>query len=306
MELNKILDYSIMADETSQTPGLKSGYTVNGKTYSNYMDNVSWEKFVNEMKKEKPAAYRRYGNGGGKELEEHKIGANIYPPKMASFGSSSRMIYNLAKNTEGFFFEEKLPTVVGGMANLDGFMETTDKCIFVEAKCREPYSSKTSVIDRAYETLYDFISNSAKTKLVCNIADLKDPEKNKKKMNVTFLYDGTEIHHFDLKQMICHLLGVAHEFLVSNTDNKQTDFIYLLFNPKLITLDNGKEKILKIYNKTCNECNLIDFTALFEVIVDYLLTLSHHKWKNAALAASIVDSFTFTLVDQVSFIEKLQ
>lgn len=306
MELNKILDYSIMADETSKTPDLKSGYTVNGKTYDNYMDKVSWKKFVDEMKKEKRAAYRRYGNGGGKELEEHKIGANTYPPKMASFGSSSRMIYNLAKNTEGFFFEEKLPTVVGGMANLDGFMESSDKCIFVEAKCREPYSSKTSIIDRAYETLYDFISNSTKTKLVCNISDLKDPEKNKKKMKVTFLYDGTEIHHFDLKQMICHLLGVAHEFLIGNSNIKKTDFIYLLFNPKLINIEEGKERILKIYDKTCAECDLVDFKALFEVIVEYLLTLSHHKWKNEALSAAIIDNFTFALVDQASFIERIK
>ncbi len=46
MELNKILDYSIMADETSKTPDLKSGYTVNGKTYDNYMDNVSWKNLL--------------------------------------------------------------------------------------------------------------------------------------------------------------------------------------------------------------------------------------------------------------------
>ena len=39
MELNKILDYAIMADETAKYPDIKSGYSINGKTYDNYLDN---------------------------------------------------------------------------------------------------------------------------------------------------------------------------------------------------------------------------------------------------------------------------
>ena len=157
MELNKILDYAIMADETAKNPGLKSGYTVNEKTYNNYLSNDSFEMFVEDMKTNHPTAYEMYGKGGGKELEERKSGSNIYPPKMASFGSSSRMIYNLMKDTDGFLFEKKLPTTVGGTANLDGFIETDEKCVFVEAKCREPYTAKDGIIERKYE---DFIKQS--------------------------------------------------------------------------------------------------------------------------------------------------
>lgn len=298
MELNKILDLAIMKAETEAKPEIKSGYKVDSREepYENYLDNNSWNIFVNKMKEENPAAYRRYSSGGGKELEERKVGKNIYPPKMASFGSSSRMIYNLAKDTDYFFFEEKLPTVVGGMANLDGFMETEDKCIFVEAKCREPYSKKTSIVDRNYEKLYEYISNSTKTSLVCQTEDLKNPQKNAKKMKTIFLYDGKKINHFDIKQMICHLLGVAHEFLRGYSDIKKIKFIYLLFNPNLIDIDDSKEKIHKIYNETCDECNLIDFKALFEVIVDYLQTeRSVGKDKNKA---EIVNNFSFRLCDQ--------
>lgn len=291
MDLNKILDYAIMVDETVKNPDIKAGYVIDGRMYSNYLDNDSWTKFVSEMKIEKPAAYRRYGEGGGKELEERKVGANIYPPKMASFGSSSRMIYNLMKDVDYFFFEEKLPTAIGGMANLDGFMDKEDKCIFVEAKCREPYSRKNNIIDRKYEELYNVITKSDNTNITCKMKPIDD-----RKMKVTFLSGNTEIHHFDLKQMICHLLGVANEFLCGNVDIKNMEFIYLLFNPNLIKLGEGKDKILKIYNATCNECNSVDFKALFEVIVDYLQNVKNKgKDKNKA---DIVNAFTFKLCDQ--------
>ena len=297
MDLNKILDYAIMVYETSENPDIKAGYVIGGKTYDNYLDNTSFAKFVTDMEEQNPIAHKMYGKGGGKELEERKVGANIYPPKMASFGSSSRMIYNLMKNEEknGFRFEEKLSTTVGGKANLDGFMEKEDKYIFVEAKCREPYSQKRNIIDRKYEELYGMISKSDKVNIKCNVDD-KAKKTDEKGMKVTFLSDDKEIHHFDLKQMICHLLGVATAFLNGKYKNKNIEFVYLLFNPNLIKLDEGEEKILKIYNETCNECNSIDFKALFEVIVDYLQTVKNKgKDKNKA---DIVNAFTFKLCDQ--------
>lgn len=290
MELNKILDYAIMADETTKNPGLKSGYTVNRKTYDNYLSNDSFEMFVEDMKTNHPTAYEMYGKGGGKELEERKVGKNIYPPKMASFGSSSRMIYNLMKDTDGFLFEKKLPTTVGGIANLDGFIETDEKCVFVEAKCREPYTKKDSVYERKYEDLYRTISASDKTSVACKIEVIDE-----RKMEVKFMSDDTEIHSFDMKQMISHLLGVATAYLKDEFD-KKIDFIYLLFNPKLIKINEGKEEIINIYEQTCNECNSVDFKALFEVIIDYLQTVKGlGKDKNNA---EIVNNFSFILCDQ--------
>ncbi len=291
MELNKILDCAIMADETAKNPGLKSGYTVNEKIYSNYLSNASFAEFVEDMKTINPTAYEMYGKGGGKELEERKVGKNIYPPKMASFGSSSRMIYNLMKDTDGFLFEKKLPTTVGGIANLDGFIETDEKCVFVEAKCREPYTKKDSVYERKYEDLYRTISASDKTSVACKIEVIDE-----RKMEVKFMSDDTEIHSFDMKQMISHLLGVATAFLKGEFEVKKIDFVYLLFNPKLIEIKEGKAEIHCIYEQTCNECNFIDFKALFEVIVDYLQTvknLGKDKTKS-----TIVNNFSFRLCDQ--------
>lgn len=291
MELNKILDYAIMADETAKNPGLRSGYTVNGKIYSNYLSNASFAEFVEDMKTNNPTAYEMYGKGGGKELEERKVGKNIYPPKMASFGSSSRMIYNLMKTDKTFLFEKKLPTTVGGIANLDGFMKTADKYVFVEAKCREPYTSKDGIIERKYEDLYKVITASDKTDVACNIKVIDE-----RKMEVKFVSGDTEIHSFDMKQMISHLLGVATAFLKGEFEVKKIDFVYLLFNPKLIEIKDEKEEIHRIYEQTCNECNSVDFKALFEVIVDYLQSVKRlGKDKNKS---DITNNFSFRLCDQ--------
>lgn len=290
MELNKILDYAIMADETAKNP-IKSGYVTNGKPYNNYLSNDSFAEFVEDMKTNHPTAYEMYGKGGGKELEERASGKNVYPPKIASFGSSSRMIYNLMKDVDGFLFEKKQPTTVGGIANLDGFIETDEKCVFVEAKCREPYTLKDSIYERKYEDLYRTISASDKTSVTCKIEVIDE-----RKMEVKFTSDKTEIHSFDMKQMISHLLGVATAFLKGEFEPKRIDFIYLLFNPKLIEINKGKEEIHRIYEQTCNECNSVDFKALFEVIIDYLQSVKGlGKDKNKA---EIVNSFSFKLIDQ--------
>lgn len=291
MELNKILDYAIMADETSKNLDIKSGYIVTGKPYNNYLSNDSFAEFVEDMKANNPIAYEMYGKGGGKELEERKVGKNIYPPKMASFGSSSRMIYNLMKDVDGFLFEKKLPTTVGGIANLDGFLETSDKCAFVEAKCREPYTAKDGIIERKYEGLYKIITASDKINVTCDINVIDE-----RKMEVKFISGDTEIHSFDIKQMISHLLGIATAFLKGEFEFKKIDFVYLLFNPKLIEIKEQKSEIHRIYEQTCNECKSVDFKSLFEVIVDYLQSVKGIGEEK--IKSDIVNGFAFRLCDQ--------
>lgn len=296
MELNKILDYAIMKNETTQNPDIKSGYRINENTYNNYLENECFEKFVDDMKSNHKIAYKMYGEGSGNELEIRK-GRNgvLYPPKMASFGSSSRMIYNLMKDVDVFLFEKQLPTTVGGTANLDGFMETDSKYLFVEAKCREPYSAKTNEYEWKYEKLYEYITKSTKTNLECEI--ISDKAKDKK-MKVRFKVNNEVIKHFDIKQMICHLLGVATAFLKGEFDMKNIEFIYLLFNPKLIEIEEEKSKsrIHKIYTQTCEECNLVDFKNLFEVIIEFLKI--EYKMGDNITTSLLVDNFKFRLSDQ--------
>ena len=84
--------------------------------------------------------------------------------------------------------------------------------------------------------------------------------------------------------------------LAKEIESQNIEFIYLLFNPNLIKIDEGKEEIISIYEQTCNECEAIDFKALFEVLVDYLQTVRGlGKDKNKA---DIINGFSFKLCDQ--------
>lgn len=296
MELNKILDYAIMQDETSRNPELKSGFVLNGRSYDNYLSNDCFEVFVENMKNNHPIAYKMYGEGGGSELEIRKgRGGVMYPPKMASFGSSSRMIYNLLKDVDDFLFEKKLPTTVGGTANLDGFMETDSKYLFVEAKCREPYSKKQNKYEWKYKGLYNYITESDLTNVSCEI---EGDELIDSKMLVTFKVNGEVIEHFDLKQMISHLLGVATALLKGKLSAKDIEFYYLLFNPMLINIpdEGAKEQIYKIYNCTCKECENIDFKSLFAVIIRFLK--SEKGFDIDVNETELVNRFSFKLCSQ--------
>ena len=115
MNIVERLDLAIKSKEKGSTAGC---YMVKYKDKilhkPTYMTNDEWKVFDASIKENKhqPNAHTEYLEGGGDELSE-KDGR---PPKMASYGSSSRMIYNLSSGKEGFHYEKKLPTTVGGKA----------------------------------------------------------------------------------------------------------------------------------------------------------------------------------------------
>ena len=227
MSIGKTLDLSIKKAETGDKKTGKS-YVLGERQYENYIDNETWTAFVDEMKRQYPAAYEEYGEGSGDELGIKKIGR--YPPKMASYGSSSRMIYMLSRDIPGFCFEKKLPTTVGGIANMDGYLYSGGTHYYVEAKCREPYSPKSYVVDRKYEDLYRWLDQDEKVAFTCDITILDE-----NKMEVRFIADGTKLTCFDIKQMISHLLGIATAKLNRPSEEK-TEFLYLLYNTQGIYL----------------------------------------------------------------------
>ena len=214
---------------------------------------------------------------------------------MASFGSSSRMIYNLSKEKKGFHFEKKLTTTVGGTANLDGFYEDDNRYIFVEAKCHEPYSTKKVTVSKAYAKLYEYINE----RMLGNVHIGMNTSKCGRYLNVEYFADGEKLEHFDLKQMICHLLGIATGMLKGTLERKQVDFIYLLYDPTELDIEvDAKEVIDEIYERTCYECNLVDFAELYRVLLNFLI-----KEKYAGTASDIdvnnmVLQFTFALASQ--------
>ena len=244
------------------------GYAIPGKApYYNYMSKEAWEEFKNDMSYEHKQQYK---DGHGGELNE-KGGT---PPKMASFGSSSRLIYLLSKDVAGFSFEEKLSTKVGGPANLDGYLKIEEHDIYVEAKCREIYGSYANQkISKVYKDVYDFIREKN------GLFGYRDTEikGDNGHFKCTFTWHDTEIIHFDIKQLICHFLGICANILDKKKNaNPNVKFIYLIFNPKVDTdfsnehikgFENG---IKEDYNKTLEEISWFgDFKWLFDIIMEY-------------------------------------
>ncbi len=296
MNIDKELDLLIKNAEINQDKD-KSGYLLHNRIYYNYIDNENWNNFVTEMKQNYPTAYSAYGEGAGDELGIKKVGN--HPPKMASFGSSSRMIYLLSRDIPDFQFEKKLPTTIGGIAHLDGYLCKDNRKIFIEAKCREPYSSKSFIIDRKYEKLYRYIDENTSVDIKCDISVL-----NENKMKVKFIANGIEITRFDIKQMISHLLGIATQQLQLGVD-EYISFLYLLYNPKFleITDEKVKQKIYTIYDTEIRECDSIPFPSLFNVILNYLHTF---KIKDTNLNIdSSVKCFSFKRCDQISYFNEI-
>lgn len=284
-DIAKVLDLAIKLHETADMQEMWD------EKHPTYMSRFAWEKFKDTMHE---AARNEFGEGSGGELEE-KGGR---PPKMASFGSSSRLIYTLSKGKAGFHFEEKLSTTVGGMANLDGYIDKgADGYIFVEAKCREPYGKKTKKVKEAYKDCYTFLSKQ--TPLVC-VMSKADADKY---MQVDFFWKDRCIERLDIKQMLCHLLGIATAVLRGKLEQKPIRFLYLLYNPMKLALTQTKETeaILEIYNRVCAECSSIDFREIFGALLRFLRDEKKVGNMTDEKLAAIVQNFDFKLCDQTSY-----
>lgn len=289
MNIVEKLDLAIKSKEIGTTDGF---YTVSYKNGTlqkqTYMTNDEWLAFLTAMPE---AARREYGAGDGDELKE-KDGR---PPKMASYGSSSRMIYNLSNKKEGLHFEKKLPTTVGGTANLDGFYEDDNHYTFVEAKCHEPYTAKNVTVSKVYGKLYEYINRH----MLGNVNINMETSKCGRYLNVEYFADGEKLERFDMKQMICHLLGIATGMLKGTLKRKQTDFIYLLYDPTELDIDPDAKKVIdEIYERTCYECNLVDFAELYRVILNFLRIEKYTDAVSDDEVEEMILKFTFALVSQ--------
>ena len=289
--MQNALDLAIKKKELGTLDGAYKG------VYRAYMDEQLWQIFYGDMRDNHPRAFLQYGAGSGGELNPK----GKLPPKMASYGSSSRMIYSLSKDIGGFFFEYKLPTTVGGVANMDGYLECPDRHIFIEAKCREPYGSHANSVSDKYRDLYNYL-NEANNSLgiIYSVDD--------KKLSCTFTVGGTVVEHLDVKQIICHLLGMATRFLTYPSD-KGVTFVYLCYCPQYLAFDNAtmEAKIFKVYDRMCEEFRLLDVKALFADVVRYLMDSKKKICNATALDAELlVSGFNTVLVDQMDYVDMMR
>ena len=301
--LQKELDKAILRSEKIEHPNLTSGYVIGDRTFDEYLSNESFKEFLLAMPED---IKTMYDEGSGSELEErkNKHGVVAYPPKMASFSSSSRFIYNLMKHDDNFKFEKQLATTVGGTANLDGYLDRGDIQIFIEAKCREPYGIHANKFKTKYRDFYEYLNRSDNAGIHC---DMHDFNEEKQEMKVDFCYGEEKISRFDIKQMLSHLLGIGTAIL---KNEKHTDkpirFLYLIYNPELLEFENEeiKKKICNIYYQTCNEAEATISSELFKTVLLYLKE-KHYPYSMVDIDI-IANHFSFGICSQENFTEKLK
>ena len=271
--MNKIkaaVDYAIRGAEKMDE---KSGYEANGKLYDKYMSNSVWDSFLATI----PTDIQK----------KLTLEISSTPPKMASFGSSSRFAYNLLHGVDGIEFEYDAPTKVGNSAQLDAYLKGLSSEIFVEAKCHEIYD-KNHRGGKAYSEVY---------KHLCKV----DENFNFNPENFAFYYNGEEILRFDLKQLICHYLGLS-SLILEGKIRPNICFLYLIYNPEMIAehIDEcSKQDVVKTYKDTLKEMEYFKewlFDAVFEFQKSNLRT-------NIKIHPAVKYNFKFHLVDQVSYKE---
>lgn len=294
IDMAKALDFAIRDCELqNRNNEYSSCYLIDGREYWNYMSNESWERFKYAMTEEHR---KEYEDAKGGELDPRNSRWGMLPPKMASFGSSSRMIYNLSKDTPGFVFEKQMPTHVGHDANLDGHLLNDNTAVFVEAKCREIYSSHTNLdISDDYLKVYNYLREKNS-----KFSFDENESKEQKHFKCTFRYDDTVIKHFDLKQLICHFLGITAALINNEIKTNNIKFIYLLFNPRSdADFSNGaikhyEQELKDQYDETIKEIEKFgDMKWLFECIMNYQISRLR--------PSKVCYSFDFKLMDQKEY-----
>lgn len=275
-----------------------AGYKIGNETYFAYQTNDDFAVFLNEMKSRYENAYKQYAAGDGGELMEKK-----YPPKMASFASSSRMIYLAARDIKGFKFEEHRPTLIGGTANLDGYI-STDSCeIYVEAKCHEIFNKPNNKdIADCYLALYEYINQEDS---FC----FNEETKN-------FICKKEPLVRLDLKQLICHMLGIAHYqlshdalarkkvrlvYFTHSLTSSEEDYIRDV-NPDIV------KSIKNVMDEESKDISNVDWLWLYGKIVDYLYKEKKQKYfVSEGLVSEIRNNFEFVHVDSAeNFIKNLK
>lgn len=236
--------------------------------YSLYYSKTAFDIFVKEMQALYPHHYIKYsGNtnatqnrgGVGGELIEKPGRYGLTPPKMASVASSSRFCYLALRNGTDVLVNNKyisgddiefekecrIFTDISTAPQLDGFIEQKDYNIYIEAKCHEIFDSHKVELKNKYleyfekdDVLHTFLKQA-----------VKDAETFTLPLSLFRIEKKSS--RFDIKQLICHLLGIKEQ-----KGNKKAKLVYLFFEP---VSDNAEERLFvnDIFDELAVEIKLI-------------------------------------------------
>ena len=237
----------------------------NAREHHCYYNQSAFMDFIGEMKKVYPEHYDKFkgkknassnagGKGGELDVQDNR------PPKMASVASSSRFCYLALRDgtdtnifgkiftSKDVEFEKECRIFAKGTApQLDAYIKDDDCDIFIEAKCHEIFDSHKLVFRSAY---WDYFKKDSSLK------DLASGEKKPaEEFNVSLdLFDiGKKSARFDVKQFVCHLLGIKEL-----QKGKKAKLVYMFFKP--ISKDTETTELIDSVFKELKE----EIEAIFE------------------------------------------
>ena len=222
------------------------GYrTIQDNTYDVYYKKEEFEQFTNHMPIKH---YHKYYHGQGGELFTTTYKGVIRPPKMASVGSSSRFCYlalcNGAPHIQVFSdvtFEHecKIKNKSSFHPQLDAFSASSNT--YVEVKCHEIFNTdKEKSLGKSYaDYIYDTVEG-----IGFNFDINKKPDS---KFEIPYTLFGLAEFpkYFDLKQFLCHLLGIACQ---NKGKEESATLAYLFFRPKTSN-DSLNAELLSVFTK---------------------------------------------------------
>ena len=225
----------------------KFGYpNINDVKYDDYYSFEEFEKFIKDMQERNMAHHKSYAEGKGSEIIP--VDGGLKPPKMASVASSSRFAYlalrdgakhiDIGKNVE-FEAECAIKNKPGTQPQMDAFDKDTRT--YIEVKCHEIFdNSKQKTLKEPYlNYVYGANDDGVGFKLVVN-------ERPQGEFAIPYKEFGMKEFpkYFDLKQFLCHLLGVACE---NHKEGKSATLAYLFFKPKT-DVEAEAIELFEVYN----------------------------------------------------------
>lgn len=228
----------------SGMPKEKFGYDKDvPRTYQEYYTHDVFEDFVKKMKTKYPKHYDKFRGikdakedkgGQGGELIPKKGRWGTMPPKMASVASSSRFCYLALRDGTDALSSEHIFTKddVEFEKECKIFNDATsiapqlDACIkadmcdyYIEAKCHEIFDSHKIELKNKYWDVLEEKGFSSVLKRAVKHEETFEFQRD--------VFNLPEEHkRFDVKQFICHLLGIAEQ-----SKGRKAKLVYLFFMP---------------------------------------------------------------------------
>lgn len=225
------------------------GYNA-GKPYENYYSIMAFNDFLHEMQlPQYKSHYDRYKIGSGSELKPH----GLTPPKMASAASSSRFCYlALRDGAEAlgcsgrviFEHECRITGISGTAPQLDAYIP--DMNTYIEVKCHEIFDSHKVILKEKYHSLFFGEGNAF------GFEKKEKPSTDSFELPLSLFGISDTSSMFDIKQLLCHLLGIAS----CKEQETHAKLIYLFFKPKTISPDEQIQTD-EVFNRLCNEIRSI-------------------------------------------------